>query len=186
MRYYITDRKLLPAGARLLDVIARNLQSGVDWVQIREKDLSARELFELVRQAVALPRGPQTKILVNTRVDVAIAAGADGVHLPVDAPLPSAWKTIVPAGFLFGASCHTFAELHQAEAAGAGYAVFGPVFAPRSKNTDLYPRGLAGLRAAACSVKIPVLALGGISEDNAQSCVDAGASGVAAISMFQS
>ena len=106
--------------------------------------------------------------------------------MPVDAPLPSAWKAVVPGGFLFGASCHTLAELHQAEAAGAGYAVFGPVFAPRSKSTDLYPRGLAGLRAASRSVKIPVLALGGISEENARSCIDAGAAGVAAISMFQS
>jgi thiamine-phosphate pyrophosphorylase len=185
LRCYITDRKLLPSGANLLDVIARNLSAGVDWVQIREKDLSARELYQLVSSAVALLRPSGARILVNTRVDVAIAAGAHGVHLPVNSPSPAAWKSVVPAGFQFGVSCHTLAELHQAEVMGANYAVFGPVFSPRSKFTDLNPRGLKGLRAAVRAVGIPILALGGISESNAQSCVDAGAAGVAAISMFQ-
>jgi thiamine-phosphate pyrophosphorylase len=186
LRCYITDRKLLPSGTSLLDVIARNLQSGVDWIQIREKDLSSRELHELVTRVVALPRPPGAKILVNTRIDVALAAGADGVHFSVGFPPPSAWRAIVPNGFLFGVSCHTIAEIRDAQAEGAGYAVFGPVFAPRSKTTDLSPRGLAGLRTAAKAVTIPILALGGISQDNAQGCVDNGAAGIAAITMFQS
>lgn len=186
LRCYITDRKLLPAGLNLLDVIARNLQAGVEWIQIREKDLSTRELYDLVARAVALPRPAGAKILVNTRVDVALAAGADGAHLPVNSPPPSSWKRIAPAGFQFGVSCHTLSELHRAQDEGAHYAVFGPVFAPRSKTSDLIPRGLVGLSAAARSVKIPLLALGGIAEENAQNCVDAGAAGVAAISMFQS
>ncbi|MEQ1886786.1 MAG: thiamine phosphate synthase [Bryobacteraceae bacterium] len=186
LRCYITNRKLLPAGVNLLDAIALNLQAGVDWIQIREKDLSTRDLYDLVARAVALRRPPGSKILVNTRVDVAIAAGADGAHLSVNSPSPVSWKPMVPAGFQFGVSCHTLYELYRAQEEGASYAVFGPVFAPRSKASDLAPRGLAGLRAAARSVNIPVLGLGGIAEENAQYCVDAGAAGVAAITMFQS
>jgi thiamine-phosphate pyrophosphorylase len=182
---YITDRRALRAGEALLDVIARNLLAGPDWIQVREKDLAARDLFELVLAVLALPNPRGVKILVNTRVDVALAAGAAGAHLPSNSPAPRIWRGVVPAGFLIGASCHSLEEAHAAAEEGADYVVYGPVFAPRSKASDLAPRGLDELARAASSVRIPVLALGGITRGNAPQCAAAGAAGVAGISLFQ-
>jgi thiamine-phosphate pyrophosphorylase len=181
---YITDRHKLPLDG-LAAAIARNLAAGVDWIQIREKDLSAGELLELVRAVQAFPNPRGTKILVNTRIDVALAAGADGAHLPAGSPPPSAWRDVVPQGFLIGVSCHTLQEVQAAEHDGAAYAILAPVFAPRSKPSSLAPLGLGALEAAARAVRIPVIALGGITQDNAASCVRAGAAGVASISLFQ-
>jgi thiamine-phosphate pyrophosphorylase len=150
-------------------------------VQIREKDLEARELIGLVRSAVGLGKS----ILVNSRLDVAIAARAAGVHLPAGSIAPSDWRSITPAGFLIGVSCHTFEEVLLAEREGADYVVFGPVFAPISKSSALAPRGVEELGRVSRVVSIPVLALGGITEENAPLCVAAGAAGVAGISLFQ-
>ena len=185
-RCYITGRRSLPAGVALVDNIARNLAAGIEWIQIREKDLSARDLFHLTRQALSLPNPHRSKLLVNTRVDVALAAGAAGAHLPAGSPAPRVWRAITPPGFLIGVSCHTLDEVRTAEDQGADYAVFGPVFPPRSKATGLEPRGIGGLAQAARAVNIPVLALGGITETNAEACVQAGAAGIAAISLYQS
>jgi thiamine-phosphate diphosphorylase len=188
LRCYITDRKTLAPGVSLLTALERamaaNKDSAPNWIQIREKDLSARELSELVQQAVALAAPRDVKILVNTRFDIALAAGAAGVHLPSGSPSPQRWRSLVPPGFLIGVSCHTLPELLAAEREGADYAVFGPVFPPRSKSSDLAPRGLAGLRQAAHTVKIPVLALGGVTKENESGCIAAGAAGIAAISLF--
>ena len=182
---YITDRRLLAPPAALLDAIARNLAQGTDWIQIREKDLPARDLFHLVRSALALPNPSGSRILVNTRVDVALAAGAAGAHLPAGSPPAKTWRPLTPPGFLIGVSCHTVDEVRAAESDGADYAVFGPVFAPRSKASPLAPRGLEDLSRAARAVRIPVLALGGITSVNLEDCLAAGAAGVAAISLFQ-
>ncbi len=179
IRCYITDRRSLRDGESVKDVISRNIAFGLDWVQVREKDLSARELFDLVRTLSG------AKILVNTRVDVALAAGAAGAHLPSHSPAPRLWRTITPPGFLIGASCHSVEEVRSAEEEGADYAVFGPVFAPLSKSSDVAARGLEELARAASAVRIPVLALGGITPDNTASCVAAGAAGFAGISIFQ-
>jgi thiamine-phosphate diphosphorylase len=181
IRCYITDRRTLASGT-LLDSIARNLAAGIEWIQIREKDLSARALFELVEAAGKLPNPHRSKILVNTRADVAIAAGASGVHLPAGSPPPRFWRR---PGFLIGVSCHSLEEVRRAEAEGADYALFGPVFAPLSKS-GLDPKGLDALAHAAAAVRIPVLALGGVTRENTAACISAGATGVAAISMFQS
>jgi thiamine-phosphate pyrophosphorylase len=185
IRCYITDRKSLATEGALLSAIARNLADGVDWIQVREKDLSARALCELVRKAIALPNPAGTKFLVNSRMDVALAAGAAGVHLPAGSMAPRKLRSIAPDGFLIGASCHTLEEVRAAEAEGADYAVFGPVFAPLSKTSDLAPRGLDALGEASRAVRIPVLALGGVTRQNAGACIAAGASGVAGISLFQ-
>jgi len=190
LQCYITDRRKLARGERLLDAIARNL-ARVDWIQIREKDLPARELLALIRSVQALPNPRGVKILVNTRVDVALAAAADGAHLPASSPAPAQWRAIVPPGFLLGVSCHSVEEVRSAEAGGADYVVFGPVFEPISKTASLESlglksRGLQELARAADAVKIPVLALGGVTQSNLAACVAAGAAGVAGISLFQS
>jgi len=167
IRYCITDRWLSFVGT-------------ADWVQIRDKELAARELIAVVRRAV----GTMGKVLVNSRVDVAIAAGAAGVHLPAGSIAPSEWRGITPPGFLIGVSCHTRDEVVRAEQEGADYVLFGPVFAPLSKTSALAPRGLDELRRVSHAVKIPVLALGGITWENAEACVGAGAAGVAGITLF--
>ena len=182
IRYYVTDQRTLASGS-LLDAIARNLAEGVTWIQIREKDLSARALFELVEAALKLPNPHSSKIIVNTRADVGVAAGAAGVHLPSGSPPARFWRR---PGFLVGVSCHSVEEVCDAETEGDDYVVFGPVFPPRSKPARAEPRGLEDLRRAAAAVKIPVLALGGVTRENSDACIAAGAAGVAAISMFQS
>lgn len=186
LRCFVTDRRSLPPNTALLDVIARNLQAGIEWIQIREKDLCARDLFVLAQNALALPNPKGSKILVNTRMDVALAAGAAGAHLPAGSPPPRVWRGLTPPGFLIGVSCHSAEEVRAAEQAGADYVVFGPVFSPRSKTSALPPRGLAGLAEAVSVVPIPVFALGGITSANAQQCLNAGAAGIAAISLYQS
>lgn len=177
IRCYITDRSSLRRGT-LLESIAH---SGADWVQIREKDLPARDLFELALKAAHLAR-----VIVNTRLDVALAAGTHGVHLPAGSPPPFKFAPLTPPGFLIGVSCHSLEEVIAAEAEGASYVLFGPVFAPLSKTSPLAPLGLDQLARAAASVRIPVLALGGVTQENAAACLGAGAAGIAGISMFQS
>ncbi len=179
--YYITDRRACPG--RVERRIAEALVSGVDMVQVREKDLDGRELYELVRDVVAKKVAGQ--ILVSARMDVALAAGADGVHLPSDAPSPARLRGAAAEGFAFGVSCHSLAEVGRAEQEGADFVVFGPVFETPSKARYGPPCGLRELAAACRRTSTPVLALGGVSLGNARACLDAGAAGVAGISMFQ-
>jgi thiamine-phosphate pyrophosphorylase len=180
LRYYITDRKSAGGVEALLGMIARALLEGVEWIQIREKDLCARELLELTRRALGLPNPRGSKVLVNSRVDVAVAAGAHGVHLPGGSIAPRDLRRIAPAGFLIGVSTHSVDEVRAAEREGADFAAFGPVFAAKPEAV-----GVERLREAAGSVALPVLALGGVDAGNAGACVAAGAAGVAGISMFQ-
>jgi len=180
-RYYITDRRSAGGVEPLIECIARAVAAGVDAVQVREKDLPARPLASLVRRAVALG----ARVLVNSRVDVALACGAHGVHLPGDSIAPSAWRRIAPPGFLIGVSVHDLEEVRRAEAEGADFVVFSPVFEPLSKASYGPAQGLGRLAEAARAVRIPVLALGGLTEENAADCLAAGAAGVAGISLFQ-
>jgi thiamine-phosphate pyrophosphorylase len=171
-RYYITDRKAAGGTEKLLRIIDRQFQCGIKFLQIREKDLSGRELFELTRKVVAQRGTRATKILVNSRADVALAAGADGVHLPAAAP-----EQTLP-GLLVGRSCHTVQEVLSSR---ADLVTFGPVFESPGKGP---PTGLDALRDA-CRFQIAVYALGGITWNNALECIEAGAAGVAGIRLFQ-
>ncbi len=182
--YYITDRKQLECD--LLEMIERALRAGVELVQIREKDLGARELFELARAAVALTQSLPGRILVNSRADVALAAGAHGVHLPAASVAAGEIRKIAPPGFLIGVSCHSPAEVRQAAAEKADFSVFGPVFDTPSKRPYGPAQGLPRLQEACLGSAIPVYALGGVNAGTARDCFAAGAAGIAAISLVQS
>ena len=203
--YYITDRRQFPGTpaeqrARLLAKIAEATRAGVDLIQLREKDLPARDLESLAREAVTVVRenaGKRTQMLINSRVDVAIAAETDGVHLRADDIAASEARVIfAKAGVskpVIGVSCHSLSEVRLAESHGADFAVFGPVF----EKSGAPGQGLAtlqavcgqvparGVEAAVPAGKMPVLALGGVTQDNATACLEAGAAGVAAIRLFQ-
>ena len=219
--YYITDRHQFSADEyasrkHLLAKIREAASAGVDYIQIREKDLGTRELEALSRDAVKVLEQLRTEtpevrtaLLINSRTDVALSVGASGVHLrsadispkEVRAIWQSAYQgtaalgrpaaqSVAAAGTiaressppspLIGVSCHTAGELTEAAMSGADFAVFAPVFEKKGGS----PAGLDTLREA-CRARIPVLALGGVTLENAQSCLEAGAAGIASIRLFQ-
>ena len=157
----------------------------INLFQIREKKLTARTLFELTLCAVEITHGSGTRLMVNDRADIARGAGADGVHLAANSISPEVIRKIFGEEFLIGVSTHSPAEVRKASAAGADFAVFGPVFETSSKRQYGPPVGLAALQQAAVTVaSFPVLAIGGVSLTNASECLRAGASGIAAINLF--
>jgi thiamine-phosphate pyrophosphorylase len=204
--YYITDRTQFPGDETtrrrvLLAKIAEATRAGLDYIQLREKDLSARELEQMARAAVRIVqelrtgnRELRTRLLINSRTDVALAVGADGVHLRSDdiSPLEvrSTWTRVLARTSqiearspLIGVSCHAAAEVLRARAQAADFAVFAPVF-EKKDCPGTQPTGLTALHEA-CRASIPVLALGGVTLDNAPFCLQAGAAGIAAIRLFQ-
>jgi thiamine-phosphate pyrophosphorylase len=200
---YVSDGRSLGASDRVGSVLTRirtAVAAGVDWVQIREKDLPTRKLLELVRAAVdaahqetaktSASRIEKTRVVVNDRLDVALAAGADGVHLreeSVSARQVVRWcrDGNAPTEFLVGVSCHNLGQVREAEDAGASYAFFGPVFDTPPKRQFGPPQGILGLGEVCRVAKIPVIAIGGVNEENTADCVTAGAAGIAAIRLFQ-
>lgn len=203
---YVTDRRALsvPNAAESLAALTQKIEevaaAGIDWIQVREKDLTASELALLTRQTLRIAAKSSAKhsgavrVLVNDRVDVAIAERADGVHLG-EKSLPVAEakrliasavrKKLVDESFLLGVSTHAIDAAQAAERYGADYIVFGPIFATPSKAEVGEPQGLARLGQVCRAVSIPVLAIGGIFQETATACLAAGASGIAAIRLFQ-
>ena len=202
--YYITDRTQFDGDeaarySQLLDKIEEAARAEVDYIQLRERDLAARAVEQLARQAmarIAKCTGTKTRLLINSRLDVAIAVGADGVHLRADdvnagdarAVFGSSpgYKSRAP---VIAVSCHSAREVALAESFGADFAVLGPLF---EKQQNSYPTlGLTELerachREAAAASRMPVLALGGVTAAKATNCIAAGAAGVAGIRLFQS
>jgi len=185
--YLVTDRHAT-AGRPLVEVIRRALAPLAGGrheslppvaVQLREKDLPGRALHTLARELRLVTADHGAQLFVNDRVDVALAVGADGVHLGRGALLVKDVRAIAPA-LRIGVSTHAPDEIEAAHAAGADFAVFGPVWAPLSKRAHGDPVGLRGL-AGACRGRLPVLALGGVKPENARACLDAGAAGLALV-----
>jgi thiamine-phosphate pyrophosphorylase len=190
----VTDRKGLEVSPEKqcealvggMEIAAR---AGVDWIQVREKDLPGRALAELLREALGrVPAG--CRILLNDRLDVAYALGAGGVHLGEESLSVEDARRLVRGrseaqDFLVGASTHSLAAALSAEKAGADYLVFGPVYATPSKAQYGPPQGIGRLAEVCHAVSLPVLAIGGITVENARVCREAGAAGIAAIRLFE-
>jgi thiamine-phosphate pyrophosphorylase len=203
--YYITDRSQFPGNesarrGALLAKIAEAARASVDYIQLREKDLSAKALENLARDALTVlgnsatlrfeGREARTRFLINSRTDIALAAGADGVHLRSDDIAVHEVRRVLqvahwpPNGsFLVATSCHTSAEVHRAESENVDLAVFAPVFGKKG-SSGTPPAGLT-LLCEAGRAKTPLLALGGVTLANAASCLEAGAAGIAGIRLFQ-
>jgi thiamine-phosphate pyrophosphorylase len=201
--YYITDRAAFPGNEatrrkRLLKKISEAAGAGIDYIQLREKDLSARELERLSTEAVRViadTTNPATALLINSRADIALATGAAGVHLRSNDISPTEVREIWSCGAgalarelcprvpMISIACHSSEEVTKAASNGADLALFAPVF-EKKDAAAFQPTGLSQLREA-CRHKIPVLALGGITLENARACLDAGAAGIAAIRLFQ-
>lgn len=174
-----------PEFSAILRWVEAAVAAQVNLVQIREKSLSARVLYELATHAAAITRGTATRLLVNDRYDVARAAGADGVQLTARSLPARVIRQICDEDFLIGVSTHSLEEIQQAQREGADFAVFGPVFETPSKQAFGEPQGLENLREVTSALKgFPILAIGGVNRENADECLRAGASGFAAIRLF--
>jgi thiamine-phosphate pyrophosphorylase len=179
--YVVTDRQLT-GGRPLLTVVEAALRGGARAFQLREKDLTPRELYPLALEMRQLTRAYGARLLVNDRIDVALAVGADGVHLTtVSLPAHVARQLLGPER-LIGISTHNLAEARAAAEGGADFVVFGPVFFTPSKAPYGQPVGLDSLRAVRAAVKIPILAIGGVKKANLDQVLAAGAEGIAVIS----
>lgn len=175
----VTDRRLC-APRDLVAAVDQAVAGGVTLVQVREKDLPAGELLDLVVRIRATVAG-RARVVVNDRLDVALAAGADGVHLPANGLPVGAARRLAPTGFLIGRSVHAPAEAAAAAAAGADYVVLGTIFATASKPGQA-PAGVGLIAATRVVCRLPILAIGGMTAENAGAVLAAGADGIAAIS----
>jgi thiamine-phosphate pyrophosphorylase len=170
---------------QLLQLVEAAVAANVNLLQIREKNLNARVLYQLATQAAEITRGSSTRLLVNDRADIARAARADGVHLTTKSLAASVIRRTFGDDFLIGVSTHSLEEARSASG-GADFAVFGPVFDTTSKRMYGEPQGIAALEVVAVRLApFPILALGGVTLSNVADCFRAGASGIAAIRLFK-
>jgi thiamine-phosphate pyrophosphorylase len=199
---YVTDRRSLPlatsadAHRLLFESVERAAGAGVDWIQLREKDFSGGDWQQLVAQSLQrISRaGSHCRLFVNDRLDAALACGAGGVHLSENGiPVSEACRLReeffssrgAKPDFLVGVSCHSLGASLGAARSGADYIYFSPIFNTPSKANYGPPQGLDRLAAICRAVSVPVIAIGGISGENAMNCLQAGAAGVAGIRLFQ-
>jgi len=179
--YLITDRN--QAGSmRLLDVVEDALKGGVKGVQLREKDLSSRELYELAYDMRKLTAGYGAKLIINDRIDIALAVEADGVHLGLNSMPIHRVRRLLGSKMLIGLSCHNQVNAIMAQENGADFITFGPVYYTPSKANYCTPVGVERLEVVANLLEIPVFALGGIKKDNIHEVTAAGAAGIALVS----
>lgn len=179
--YAITDRLALPAGVTLAQAVEAALDGGVTCLQLREKTASAGEILALARTLLPLCRARRVPLLINDRVDIALAAGADGVHLgQEDLPLPEA-RTLLGPDRILGATAHTVEEALRAQAEGADYLGVGAMF-PTGTKTDTVPTSADTLKAICAAVTIPVVAIGGVNAQNLPTLVGTGIAGAAVVS----
>jgi len=182
--YLVTNRKLCVPDS-LEHKIALACRAGVRAVQLREKDLSSRELYRQARLLRQATRDTGARLLINDRADITLACEADGVHCPENGLPPDTAKKLVPHG-LVGASAHSLDSAVQAQLCGADFVMFGPVFPTPSKKKFGPPQGLDALAAVVKHVSLPVFAIGGIVPDNAFLCLRNGAAGVGVMSAILS
>ncbi len=179
--YLITDRRQAP-GEDIMKAVAGALDGGIRAVQLREKDLPGKQLYRLADRMRELTARYGARLLINDRADVALAVGADGVHLGGSSMPPSVARRILGEEALVGCSTHSEAELREAEDQGADFATFGPVYPTPSKASYGPPVGVAALAGACSRTNIPVFALGGVKAGNSGEAIGAGAFGIALIS----
>ncbi len=179
--YLVTDRAAL-GGRPLVDVVDLAVAGGVSMVQVREKDATAREFVELARTLAGLLRARGVPLLVNDRVDVALAVGADGVHVGQDDMHPADVRALVGPEALVGLSVTGTADVRAARGLPVDYLGVGPVFATATKKDAGAPLGLDGLAAMIALAEVPVVAIGAIGSDNAAAVMARGAAGVAVVS----
>ena len=179
--YLVTDRALA-RGRPLADVVRAAVAGGVTCVQLREKDASAREFAAAARELLALLRPLGVPLIVNDRIDVALAAGADGVHVGQQDLSVADARRLGPPGWIVGVSAESVADAARAERDGADYVGASPVFATPTKADHAPPLGLAGLRALRAATKLPLVAIGGLHAGNARETIRAGADGLAVVS----
>jgi len=181
---YITDRHGL-GPTPLVSQLRAAVAAGVDLIQLREKDLETPRATCLSTATAEIARQTNTKFVVNDRLDIAIAANAHGIHLGGRSAPPEAVRSHVGRDFLVGVSCHSLDEALRAEAGEADYILLGPIFDTPSKRPFGPPLGLGKLSEVASRIRIPVLALGGITVERVRGCLEAGAQGIAGIRLFQ-
>lgn len=163
-------------------ILTKAVHSGVKAIQLREKNLSARALFSLAKKVKTICIEGQTRLLINDRVDIAMAVGVEGVHLTTKSLPVAQTREIVGEKFLLGVSTHSLEEVKSAEENGSDFVLFGPVFETESKKKYGHPQGLKKLEEVCQKSNLPVFAVGGIDDYKARYCMDSGAHGVAVIS----
>jgi thiamine-phosphate pyrophosphorylase len=180
--YLITDRNIVAPGSSLVTAVRKALKGGVRAVQLREKDMDTRSLLRMAYKMREVTDVYSAKLLINDRADIALAVGADGVHLTRESIPAEALRQVVRKGFFIGVSTHSVKEAKEAERAGADFITFGPVYRTRSKLKYGEPMGTEMLRTVCRETDIPVFALGGVKEKNIDEVRKAGAHGVSMIS----
>jgi thiamine-phosphate pyrophosphorylase len=182
----LTDQNYSENAPKTLETIRSAVETDISLIQIREKFLPAKSIFQLTKSVLEITRSTNTKVLINERIDIALAAKAVGVHLTSGAIPTQIIRQNVPENFIIGVSTHSLDTALQARQDGADFVTFSPIFPTTSKAKFGQPQGLEKLRVVCGKLgTFPVLALGGINKDNVQSTIDNGASGFAGISYFQ-